>query len=260
MQAGRLLANEIIKKYDSEDFVVVALSDGGVVVGAQIALQLHTIIMLLLADEIELPREMVAIAGITQDGAFTYNQAYSPGEIEEMVSEYRGTIEQQKMEKLREMHAAVGKEGLIDEELLEDKHIILVSDGLSSGFSIDLALEYLKPVNYQSLIVATPFASTLAVDRMHILADDIFCLSVIEDYYTTNHYYDTQDVPEHEVVVQTIQKVLHDWKPGEPSARDIIDNGQPNELKEPEKIVEPITEVILDLASGRQKQTKEGGE
>jgi putative phosphoribosyl transferase len=114
---------------------------------------------------------------------------------------------------LHDMHRSLGAEGLIRQDLIEHKHVILVSDGLSSGFSIDLAMEFLKPVPLKSIIVAVPFASVQAVDRMHILADDIYCLNVLEDYISTDHYYDTQDVPSHEVVLETIGRIIREWKP-----------------------------------------------
>jgi hypothetical protein len=51
-----------------------------------------------------------------------------------------------------------------------------------------------------------------AVDRMHILADEIFCLSVVEDYINTDHYYDAQDVPAHDRIVHTIERIVANWK------------------------------------------------
>ncbi|MEI9913757.1 MAG: hypothetical protein WDN66_02015 [Candidatus Saccharibacteria bacterium] len=42
--------------------------------------------------------------------------------------------------------------------------------------------------------MATPVASVNAVDWMHVFADEIFCLSVVEDFIDNNHYYDVQDV------------------------------------------------------------------
>lgn len=191
---------------------MVGLSDGGVMVGAQIALRLGCVLTMLLSDTIELPRENMAIAGISQDGSVSYNAAFSPGEIEEIMSEYHGVIEQEKLEKLHQMHRLVGRGGLIRKDLLRDHDVILVSDGLSNGFSLDIATQFLKPIHTKSLIVATPLASIPAVDRMHILADDIYCLSVIEDYISTGHYYDTQDVPAHELVVKTIEQVVSHWQ------------------------------------------------
>ena len=85
--------------------------------------------------------------------------------------------------------------------------MIVVADGLKTGFPVDLAAEFLKPIAIEKLVVATPFASVQAVDRMHVLADDLYCLNVIEDYMDTDHYYDKQDVPDHEIILKTIEQV-----------------------------------------------------
>lgn len=211
-EAGQLLAKQIAKKYKGQKCAVVALSDGAVMVGAQIAMELHSVLMMLLTDAIQLPHENTAIAGITGDGSFAYNKFYSPGEIEDFVSEYRSFIEQEKMHKMQEMHRLEGRGGLIKKSLLQGHVVILVSDGLSNGFSLDLAAEFLKPIKTKRLVMATPLASVPAVDRMHILADEIFCLSVVEDYMTTDHYYDTQDVPSHELAVKTVEQIVSHWK------------------------------------------------
>jgi predicted phosphoribosyltransferase len=84
MQAGRMIASQLKKKYSQEECAVLALSDGGAVIGMQIAKELHCIAMLLLNAEINLPREPNAIAGITATGEFAYNQQYTPNEIKEM--------------------------------------------------------------------------------------------------------------------------------------------------------------------------------
>src|ERR1700727_1681004 len=94
LQAGRMLAAQLTKKYRYENCAVVALDDGGVMVGAQIASELHCVLMLMLSSEINLPREPDAVAGITVGGTVAYNQRYSQGEIDELVGEYRGLIEQ----------------------------------------------------------------------------------------------------------------------------------------------------------------------
>jgi len=210
--AGKTLAEQLAKKYLHEPCAVVALSDGGVMVGAQIALQLHAVLGMLLTEPINLPREDEAVAGISESGSFAYNNMYAPGEIEEFISEYRGFIEEQKFNKMSEMHRLLGGSGLIRPDLLEHKNIILVSDGLSSGFSLDVAMEFLKPISIKKLVVATPFASVPAVDRMHILADDIYCLNVLEDYISTDHYYEKNDVPHHEVVVKTLEEIMQHWQ------------------------------------------------
>lgn len=213
VEAGQKLAAQITKKYAGQPCAVIGLSDGGVMVGAQIAMQLHCVLTMLMSEAIELPREPEAIAGISQDGSFSYNSAYSPGELEDLVAEYHGLIEQEKLAKIQDMHRLIGHGGgLIRKDLLRDHVVILTSDGLSNGFSLDIAAEFLKPINVKRLVIATPLASVAAVDRMHILADEIFCLSVVEDYITTDHYYDTQDVPSHDLVVKTVDQIVNHWR------------------------------------------------
>lgn len=207
-----MLASRLSKKYRYENCAVVALGDGGVMVGAQIASELHCVLTLLLSSEIILPREPDAIAGITPAGTMAYNPRYSKGEIDELVGEYYGYVEQEKLTQMHEMNKLLGSGGTISKDLIRYHNIILVSDGLKTGFPIDLAYEFLKPISIEKLIIATPFASVQAVDRMHLMADDLYCLSVVENYTNTDHYYDKQDVPDHQTVIQTIEKIILNWK------------------------------------------------
>lgn len=207
-----MLASQLVPKYRYENCAVIALSDGGAMVGAQIASQLHCILTMLLTAEIMLPREPNAIAGITSQGNVAFNQYYSKGEQDELMGDYFSYVEQEKFNKMHDMNRLLGTGGMIDKKLLRGNNIILASDGLRSGFALDLAAEFLKPVAYEKLIIVTPFASVQAVDRMHIMADEIICLNVLENYIDTDHYYDTQDVPDHEVVVKTIEDIVLHWK------------------------------------------------
>src|SRR5579884_2159782 len=96
-QAGRLLAAKLAPKYRYENCAIVALDDGGVVVGAQIAIQLHCVLTMLLSAEINLPQEPLAVAGITTGGQLAYNSQYSTGELYDLLTENRGLIEQEKL-------------------------------------------------------------------------------------------------------------------------------------------------------------------
>jgi len=190
----------------------MALGDGGAMVGAQIAGQLHCVLTLLEIAEIMLPREPQAIAGLTPGGRMAYNHSYSQGELDEIVGENYGLIEQEKLSQMRELNQLVGTGGVINKTLLAGHNVIVVSDGLRTGFEAELAAEFLKPVDIEKFIVAVPFASVPAVDRLHVLADDLYCLSVISDYIDTDHYYDKQDVPDHDTVLKTIEHIVMNWK------------------------------------------------
>lgn len=212
LQVGRMLAAQLAPKYRYENCAVVALNDGGAMVGAQIASELHCILTMLLTAEIMLPREPNALVGITSEGNVAFNPIYNHMEVEEMMGDYFNYVEQEKFNKMHDMNRLLGTGGMINKELLRGHNVILVSDGLKDGFALDLAAEFLKPIEYEKLIVVTPFASVQAVDRMHIMADEIVCLDVLENYIDTDHYYDKQDVPDHEVVVKTIEDIVLHWK------------------------------------------------
>ena len=211
-QAGKLLANQLVAKYRYENCAVVALDDGGVMIGAQVAASLHCVLSLLLNEKITLPRELEAIAGISQDGSVTYNSVYSPGELDELIGEYYQYIEQEKLSHLRNLNDLLGRGNTVDKRLLAGRNIILVSDGLGSGFAIDMAVQFLKPVPIEKIIVATPLASVQAVDRMHVLADEIYVLSVIENFMGSEHYYDKHDIPPHDKIIEVIERITLNWK------------------------------------------------
>jgi predicted phosphoribosyltransferase len=212
VQAGRTLASQLAEKYRYENCAVVALNDGGVMVGAQIAVQLHCSITLMMSAEIHLPQEPVSVAGITPSGTMAYNNTYEKGQLDELIDEYRGYVEQEKLHKMHELNQLVGTGGTINKEMLRGQNVIVVSDGIGSGFEIDLVYEFLKPVALQKLIFAVPVASVQAVDRMHVLADELLCLDVVADYQEAAHYYETKDVPDHETVLRVIEKIVLEWK------------------------------------------------
>lgn len=207
-----MLATQLTEKYRYENCAVLALGDGGVMVGAQIAIELHCVLTMLASAEIKLPREPQPIAGITAGGEVAYNRDYSESELAELVGENYGLIEQEKLTEMHNLNRLLGSAGTVDKKFLKGHDIIIVSDGLKTGFEVDLAVEFLKPVAIEKLIVATPLASVSAVDRMHVLADDLYCLNVVEDYIETSHYYDQNDVPDHKTVLETISNIVLKWK------------------------------------------------
>jgi putative phosphoribosyl transferase len=209
-EAGRKLAAKL-KQFSRQNTVVIALSPGAVIVGAQIAMRIHASLMLIITENIYLPGEHEAIAAMSSVGTFTYNNTFSPGELEEMAGEYHQFIEQQRIEKLHKLNKLIGVDGEINKKFLHRHTVILVSDGLPSGFSLDIADAFLKTVRLDKLVVATPFASVPAVDRMHLLADEIVCLNVIADYMSTDHYYDDNTIPSLDKLFVVIRNISVNW-------------------------------------------------
>lgn len=208
--AGRRLATKLMR-YNGQNISVVALSEGAALIGAQIAMQLHGNLMLLLTENIYLPGETDAIASISSTGTFSYNNMFSPGQLEDMKGEYLHFIEEKRIEKMHQLNILVGKSGEIHPEYLRHHVIILVSDGLANGYSIDIAADFLKTIANRRLVIATPFASVGAVDRMHLVGDEICCLNVIDNFIDTNHYYDENTIPPIEDLFRMMERISLNW-------------------------------------------------
>lgn len=211
-EAGKKLAVQLFERYRYENCAVVALSDGGVMVGEQIAASLHSILTMLLVENIDVPGENMSFGAVSQNGSFSYNGSFSSGEIDEYASEYHGYLEEQKREAFQKINRLLGDGGMIDSDMLRDHVVILVADGLNSGAALDAAVDFLKPIRIARLVIASPIASVQAVDKLHMLADELHILDVKENYLDTNHYYNQNDVPSHEETVAKINKIVLNWR------------------------------------------------
>lgn len=210
-EAGYQLGLQLLP-YRYENSIVVALSDGGVLVGEQIAAQLHCLLTMLLTKEINLPGEKDPIGALDQAGGFVYNDMFSMGQIEEYNQEFYNTIEASKLEGVHDMHRIFGGGGLLNNKMLKDRVVILVSDGLISGMSLVVAVNYLKTAKTKKLIIATPLASVSAVDKMHLLADKIVCLSTVEGTFDVSHYYDQNPELDHQSIIDKLNEIILQWQ------------------------------------------------
>lgn len=210
-EAGRKLAEKLLK-YRSENVAVVALSEGGVIVGAQIAMRLHGSLSILLNKRIYLPGELDPIAAITSAGTFTKNTLFSVGQLEEFMSDYRSFVDEERMHQFHKMNMLMSDGGEIQKKYLRRHVVILVSDGLQNGFSIDVAYDFLKTIALKKLVIATPTASVKAIDRMHIVGDDLECLDVKPNYISVDHYYDENTVPSYDDLLKVMSRISTNWK------------------------------------------------
>lgn len=211
-EAGASLAERLLEAYRYENCAVVALSDGGVLVGEEIAAQLHCVLMMIVSEDIEIPGEGLSFGSVSQSGSFTYSSQLSSGQRHEYTSEFHGYLSEKKREAFQRINRLVGDGGLIDKDLLRDHVVILVSDGFGDDASIDAALDFLKPIRIQRLVVAAPVATVPAVDRLHVAADELHILDVKANYLGVNHYYDHNDIPSREETVARINEAILKWR------------------------------------------------
>lgn len=209
-EAGLLLAKQMAH-YKGQHCAVVALSEGGVAVGAEIAKVVHGSLFMITIEDITLPRELEPLASMSSAGTFTYNHSLSPADLEELNIESRTVIDQLRLATFQKLNRIVSKDGIIDKRLLKRHVIILVSDGISNGISLDVATDFLKPIVTKQVILATPICSVNVIDRVRVMTDDFYCLDVIETGFPLKHYYEDNVMPNHDVVLETMRNISLRW-------------------------------------------------
>jgi len=211
-QAGLLLAEQLFESYRYENSAVIALSDGGVMVGEQIASRLHSVLMLLLSETIAIPGEGLDFGSVDQSGSFTFNSSMSKGEAEDYANEFHGYLEEKKRQVFQGMNRLIGDGGVISSDLIRNRNIILVSDCISDVTLIDVAINFLKSIKIEKIIIATPIATVSAVDKMHIQADELHILDVKDNFLDVNHYYDDNNIPTREEIITKINQNILNWR------------------------------------------------
>lgn len=210
-QAGEELAKQL-EKYRYENAIVIALSDGGVLVGEPIAAQLHCMLTLLLLEDLKIPGEPEPFGSVNQYGVMSENSFYSAGEIEGMYSEFHSLLEQQQRENISHMNALLGDGGILSPQMVKDRVVILVADGLLNGASLDAAMEFLKPMRTLKIVIVTPLATRMAADKMHLLGDEIYTIAINDDLLEIKHYYEDNNIPSHEKTVAKINSTILNWR------------------------------------------------
>lgn len=211
-EAGEQIAREVFDKYRYENVAIVALGDGGVAVGEPIAERLHCVLTLLVSEAFDVPGEGQEFGAVSQTGQFTFNSELGEGAATEYATEYHGYLEEQKRQAFHRINRLIGDGGVMDQELLQDHTLILVSDGLNNSTIIDVAMDFLKPIRYQKLVIVAPVASVSLVDKVHMIADELHILDVKSNYLDTDHYYDQNDLPSHEETIKKINQIILNWR------------------------------------------------
>ncbi|MGI6612324.1 MAG: phosphoribosyltransferase family protein [Candidatus Nanosyncoccaceae bacterium] len=211
-EAGEILGKKLYEQYRYENCAVLAMNNGGVLVGQKIASHLRTLLMLLVTESIEVPGEGLTFGSVSQSGNFTYDGGLSRFEIAGYTSEFNSYLQEKKREAFQKINRLIGDAGTVDTAMLRGRNVILVSDGFDAKTSFEAVLDFLKPIRVQRIIAASPVSCTAAVNKLHALVDEIHILDVKANYISTNHYYDDNNIPEQEEIISFISQNILNWQ------------------------------------------------
>ena len=196
--AGRRIAERLLE-YEDENTLVLAIPRGGVPVGYEVAKRLDAQFDVIVPRKIPIPWNPEAGFGaVTVDGTMVLNDGMvrsldlSEDEIEQAAEEVRQEI-------VRRTAIYRGDKPPPD---VEDKSVILVDDGLASGYTMLAAIESLRKHEPSSVIVAVPVASQGAAKLVRPKADRLAALIVSESlpFAVANYYVEWRDLTDEEVM------------------------------------------------------------
>jgi len=207
-EIGERFARQL-SDYRFENTAILALSPGGVVIAIEIAKQLHSIAGLLLLKHVYVPGE-TPIGVINDQGGFTYDNSIPAAQISEYNIEYRNNIEDNKMKAMHELHA-IGHENIMSPEYFKGRTVIVVSDFAKTGTSFHAAMDFLKPVETQKIILASAVATYDALDVMHQLGDQVLTEHTTDKDFPSSHYFANNEIPQTKELVQMMEQIVLQW-------------------------------------------------
>lgn len=198
IDAGYKLAQQL-SEYKNQDTVVLAIPKGGVPVGYEVARHIQAEFDIILPRKIPIPWNPEAgLGAMSADGTIVLNEALvrglgmSPEEVEEAASEVRKEIERQTREYRKDKPAPN----------ITGKTVILVDDGLASGYTMLAAIESVRKYKPSLIVTAVPVASKSAVKLIKPRVDKLVVLITGESlpFAVAGYYMIWQDLTDENVM------------------------------------------------------------
>jgi len=197
--AGEILAGMLEVYSDNNEAIVMAAPAGGVPVAKVLAEQLDLPMDIAVVSKITLPwNTEVGYGAVAFDGTVRLNNdlvarcGLTDEEIQQGISKTSAKVAH-RVKNLR------GEQALPD---LSTSQIILVDDGLASGFTMHVAVEALQKAGTKSITVAVPTGHQRSVESIAGEVDTLYCANIRGGYHfaVADAYERWSDVDEEELV------------------------------------------------------------
>ena len=176
-EAGKLLAKSLAK-YKNDRVVVLALPRGGVILGYEVAKALKSPLDVIVTRKIGHPNNPeYAICAVDEKGLLLCNEMETKSVDPDWL---KGEIELQQKEAERRIALYRGKRKPAE---IENRVVVIVDDGIATGFTMRLAVRSVKMQNPKKIIVAVPVAPAESIQELKKEgADEIIVLEPPENF------------------------------------------------------------------------------
>jgi len=176
--AGRQLVAKLLPLVDKTT-IVLAVPSGGVPIGLEIASGLNCDFDLLIVRKAQIPWNTEAGFGaVNLDGDVVINEALvqalgiTKEDINTQLRKTRNILEK------REQLFRRGRPFPV----IQNRTVILADDGLASGYTMLVAIKYLRTRHAGKIVIAVPTGMSDTVNSLYQEADDVVCLNVRDNY------------------------------------------------------------------------------
>jgi putative phosphoribosyl transferase len=199
--AGRVVAEMLVPSYkDCSNLMVLGIPMGGIPLASVVAQKLECPMDLIIVRKIQVPGNTESGFGaMTEDDDIFYNNALisrlglNKKQIEEQTAKVRAELEQ-RSRKLRHGKRFPDIQG---------KTVILVDDGLASGFTMKASLHLCDKHKAAKTIVAVPTGPLRTVQEVYdAFSADIYCANIREgmSFAVADAYKNWHDLAETEIL------------------------------------------------------------
>lgn len=199
--AGRQLAERLAGLVGERNLLVLALPRGGVPVAFEVARALHAPLDVFLVRKLGLPgHEELAMGAIATGGVRVLNHdVLDQARVSHATIDAVAASEQRELERredtYRDGRPAIDPRG---------HRVILVDDGLATGSTMHAAVEALRGMDAESIVIAVPVGSPSVCASFEPFVDQVICVATPEPFYAVGAWYDdfaqTTDEEVHELL------------------------------------------------------------
>lgn len=184
-EAGQKLAL-LLEEYQNERLIVFGIPRGGVVVAAEVAKKLGAPLDVLIVRKIGAPgHEETAIGAVMPDGTTILD--------EEMIVRWRIPQEYINNAVATQLGEIKRRQKLYQQKAqdldIKEKTVILVDDGIATGYTIEAAICGLRKYAPKAVIIAAAVAPAEVVSRLRQSADEVVCLATPEPFFAVGQFY-----------------------------------------------------------------------
>ncbi|BBG65714.1 phosphoribosyl transferase domain protein [Hydrogenimonas sp.] len=205
-EAGEILADKIEKMGPFENPVVLALPRGGVPVAARIAERINAPLDVIIVRKLGAPfNEEFAIGALVEgepervvlNEDAVYRLGVGKEYLESVISKERDELHRrQKMYRMQE--STLGN--------LAGKTVILVDDGIATGYTMKAALAAIREQNPAKIVVAVPVAPADTLKEIERLADEVVVIETPEPFWAVGAHYGKFDQTDDKEVIELLKE------------------------------------------------------